>query len=510
MNILMKRMAGLVCAVLMLATAASAEVRLPNVFSDHGVLQRGQPVRIWGWAAPGEEVTVQFHGQERKAAADSVGAWQVWLMPEKAGGPYVLSVSGNETPKPIERRDILVGDVWVASGQSNMEFPLNGFSTATLKNGAQEIANANHPRIRLLHVSRAVSSYPLSDVDGTWTACTPETAATFSAVAYFFGREISARLNVPVGLIESDWGGTPAQSWVSFGALGSADFSTAFRDGEAVTQEQSFVHQAEANFAAQNAVLKTEGKPALKYPHRLNEFDGSDAPAVLFNGMIAPLTSYTIKGVIWYQGESDTIPQRAANYARLFPLLITDWRNRWDEGNFPFLFVQISSFAVPGGGWAEVRDAQRRTLALRNTQMVVTLDVGDPHNVHPPDKQTVGARLALAALGGVYGKKLAFASPEFLEATTEGNSIRVWFTHAEGLNSHGQPLGGFEVAGKDDKFVPADTKIEKIGGVATVVVSAPGIAEPLYVRYGWSSVVTHYLYNNADLPLGTFTAAVSR
>jgi sialate O-acetylesterase len=505
-NILVKRIAGLIWVVLILATASRAEVRLSNMFSDRAVLQRDQPVHVWGWAAPRENVTVHFHGQTREAIADDIGAWQVWLMPEKAGGPYVLSVSGSETEKPVERHDILVGDVWVASGQSNMEFPLKGFSTAKLKNGDQEIADANHPRMRLLLVERAVSDSPLSDVNGEWTDCTPETAADFSAVAYFFGREISERENVPVGLIDSTWGGTPAQAWVSMDALGADDFSAAMRDEATVMQQQAFSDQIRANFAAQNEVLKAEGKSALTFPHVSGDYRNPRLPAVLFNGMIAPLTSYTIKGVIWYQGESDSPPQRAGNYARLFPLLITDWRHYWGEGDFPFLFVQISSFTSPKEDWGQIRDAQRRTLALRDTEMAVTLDIGDAHNVHPSDKQTVGTRLALAALGSIYGEKNEFASPEFLQATIEGSAIRVWLTHAEGLSSRSMPLGGFEVAGADHKFTPADARIEILDSEVTVVVSSPLILEPRYVRYGWANVVTDYLYNSAGLPLGTFTS----
>lgn len=506
MRILMKPATALALALLIAAAVTQAEVRLPSVFSDHAVLQRGQPVRIWGWAAPDEHVTVEFHGQTRETVAGAWGQWQVWLKPESAGGPFTLAIKGSETANPLELHDILVGDVWVASGQSNMEFPLNGFRNAPLQNGSAEIAAANHPRIRLLLVDRATSGSPLSDVHGQWTLCTPQTAATFSAVAYFFGREISARENVPVGLIDSTWGGTPAQSWLSLGALGRDDFSAALSEGETLMRQEGLTDAARANIAAQNAALQAAGKPALKpfgippqayLPH---------FPAALFNGMIAPLTGYTIKGVIWYQGESDSRPERARNYSRLFPLLIDDWRRQWGEGNFPFLFVQISSFNSPKENWGEVRDAQRRTLELRNTGMAVTLDVGEADNVHPPDKQTVGDRLARIALATVYGEKVPYASPEFREATAEGNAIRVWLMQAHGLNARGKPAGGFEVAGEDGAFVPANAKIESLEGETTVLVSSPEVPEPKYVRYGWSNVVTDFLYNDAGLPLGTFTS----
>ena len=476
-------------------------------FSDHAVLQRDQPIRVWGWAAPGEKVTVHFHDQTREYVADSIGAWQISLLPEKAGGPYVLIVSGSETEKPAERSDILVGDVWVASGQSNMQFPLKGFPPeAMLNNSAKEIANANHPRIRLLSVIRAVSIWPLNDTTSSWTECTPETAQNFSAVAYFFGREISDRENVPVGLIDSTWGGTPAQSWVSLEGLGFADLSAVLRDGGAEMQGQALADQIRINYTAQDAVLKAEGRPVPMRPRITTDYQGSHAPAVLFNGMIAPLTRYTIKGVIWYQGESDQTPQRALNYGRIFQALITDWRHQWAEGDFPFLFVQISSFGSHDDMWGQVRDAQRRALSLRNTEMAVSLDVGNPASIHPADKQTVGMRLALTARGGVYGERIEYASPEFLETTIEGASIRVWLTHAEGLTARGKALGGFELSSDGHNFVSAEAKIENIDVESTIVLTAPGITYPRYARYGWGDVVSDYLYNNAGLPLGTFSS----
>jgi sialate O-acetylesterase len=490
--------------VLAIAVAANAEVRLPNILSDHAVLQRGQPVRVWGWAAPGEQVTVQFHDQQRKDTANAIGAWEIWLMPESAGGPYVLSVRGSQTEKPLERSDILVGDVWVASGQSNMEFPLKGFPNAKLQDGDKEIANANHPRIRLLLVKRAVSLWPLGDINGAWSACTPATAENFSAVAYFFGRKISERENVPIGLIDSTWGGTPAQSWISFEGLGVNDLSEVLSDAGTEMRGQALANETRDNFAAQNTALKTQNKPALT-PPRISNYQGAKAPAVLFNGMIAPLTRYTIKGVIWYQGETDSAPQRAPNYARMFSSLITDWRGQWGEGDFPFLFVQISSFTSHKEIWGQVRDAQRRVLALRNTGMAVSLDVGDPTNVHPADKQTVGARLAFSALGSAYGEAGNYAAPEFLETTVEEGAMRLWLLHAEGLTARDKKLGDFELAGDDHNFKPADAKIDTVNKQATIVVSSADVPHPRYVRYGWSNVVTHYLYNSAGLPLSTFT-----
>ena len=495
---------------LITAPLLQAEVRLPNILSDHAVLQREAPVRIWGWAAPNEKITVAFHGQTIATTADYVGAWQLFLTPERAGGPYELKVSGSETSTPLVRKDILVGDVWVASGQSNMEFPLKGFANAPMKDSDKEIAAAGNPRLRLLIVKRAVSLSPLADNSATWLDCTPETAKNFSAVAYFFGREIAAKENVPVGLIDSTWGGTPVQSWIGLNGIADDDLSATLHDAAIVMQEQSRADQIRANFAAQDVVLKTAGKPIPQRPKIYGDYQGARAPAALYNGMISPLTRYGIKGVIWYQGETDSSPLRGPNYNRIFSSLITDWRNQWAQGDFPFLFVQISSFTSPKEIWGQVRDAQRRTLNLVNTGMAVSLDLGDFTNVHPPDKQSVASRLALIARGAVYGEKLDYASPTFLRTTTEGKSLRVWLTHAEGLTSRGKPQDDFEVAGDDGNFVSATYSIEPVDGVPTILVSASKVERPVYVRYGWSNAVSNYFYNSASLPLGTFTTQPSQ
>ena len=508
MRVLRLLLAYTVCS-LALPLSAAAAVQLPNLFSDHAVLQRDRPVRIWGWGHAGENVTVRFHGQTVSTQTDPIGYWEAWLKPEPAGGPYTLTVSGDSTPTPLERKDILVGDVWLASGQSNMEFPLAGFTgtaPAPLKDGEKEIAAANHPRIRLLIQKKATSTVPLNEASDAWTECTPDTARHFSAVAYFFGREISERENVPVGLIDTTWGGTPAHSWISPQALASANLTSVFEDAGTIAQDQGRADQIRANNAREDAALQAEGKPPVTHARITNDHGGAWTPGTLFNAMIAPYTRFTIKGVLWYQGETDSDAKRAPYYFRVFSTLISDWRHQWGEGDFPFFFVQISSFNSTAAGWPLVRDAQRRTLVLRNTEMAVTLDVGTPDNVHPPDKQTVGNRLALAARATVYGEKIEYSSPEFLQATTEPNAMRVWFTHGEGLTTRGQEVGGFELAGDDHNFMPATAKIEKIGESDTVLVSSPKIAFPRFVRYDWSGVVTTFLYNRAGLPAGTFTS----
>ena len=485
--------------------ASLSEVRLPHVISDHAVLQRGAPIHLWGWAAPGAHLKVHFHDQTVPAEVNSIGAWSLYLAPESAGGPYTLTIAGDGAEAKVD--DLLVGDVWFASGQSNMEFPLNGIvGSAILKNGPQEIAAATNPKLRLLLVGQKLSDFPLSDSTGSWTTCTPQTAATFSAVAYFFGREIAAKEDVPIGLIDSAWGGTPADSWVSMDTLGTNPqllpaFAARARFADNLTNSDIQIAEEQREIDA----AKAAGKPAPSFPW--HPFEGSWAPAGIYNGMVAPFTPYSLKGFLWYQGETNSAHERAPYYRTLFPALINDWRMQFAQGNLPFLYVQISSFNMPGEDWGTIRDAQRRTLAVANTAMAVTLDVGQGDNIHPPDKQTVGARLALAARAMVYGEAVAYRSPLFRQATTEtqrdgSTALRVWFDNAEKLNANGNPVTGFELAGEDRHYVPANSHLEG----TTVVVSAPNLPRPIYVRYGWKGYFDTNLFNAAGLPASTFTS----
>ena len=504
-NLLFTTTRSLLALALFAPVFVAAEVRLPNALTDHAVLQRERPIHLWGWATPGAHLTARFHGQTVAATADDIGRWSLYLAPERAGGPYTLRISGDGAEKTLS--DLLVGDVWFASGQSNMEIPLDGFGPSTpIKNAAEEIAHANNPRIRLLRTEKKSSDVPLNDNPATWTDCTPETARQFSAIAYFFGREIAAKENVPIGLIDSTWGGTPADSWVSLDTLGTdPDLLPALASRARFADTQA---DAEATIAAEqreDAAAAAAGKPAAKHP--FHPFESSWLPAGLYDGMIAPYTPMSIKGFLWYQGETNSAHDRAPYYESLFSALIVDWRLHFAQGMLPFFFVQISSFNSPGEDWGQVRDAQRRTLHIANTAMAVTLDVGLAENVHPPDKQTVAARLALAARAMVYGEQVEFASPLFRQATTElqtdgSTSMRVWFDHDQGLTYRGQPATGFELAGADRKFLPAQARVE--GG--TVLVSAPAVSHPMYVRYGWMGVVQNNLYNSAGLPASTFTS----
>src|SRR3954454_306553 len=373
--------------------SARAEVTVPLLLNDHMVVQRGLPVHVWGRAAEHESVSVTFRGETQSATADDIGRWSLYLSPGDAGGPFQMVIKGSNT---ISLNDVLVGDVWVASGQSNMEF-----SMKDLANPDTEIAAAQYPNIRIFRVEHRPSDYPRSDVDAkTWAPCTPENVAESSAVAYYFARDIHQKLNIPIGVIETSWGGTAAESWTSLRSL-SADaalmpvFAARSKMVDAREAEVIGVAQEEREYQKAVEQAKSEGK-AVPWRKWHPDFQAW-APAALFNGMIAPLTPFAIRGVIWYQGEANS-GERAPLYAHLFPTMITDWRRAWNEGDFPFLFVQIANWTTePDGRWPEVRDAQRRTLALRNTGMAVTIDIGDPLDIHPKNKLDVGLRLARAA-----------------------------------------------------------------------------------------------------------------
>lgn len=483
-----------------------AQVKLPNVFSDHMVLQRDAPIHIWGWSGLDEEVSVAFHEQHATVRGNAIGQWSVYLAPEPAGGPYQLIVRSTTS---VTVSDVLVGDVWLASGQSNMEMPLKGIPTAQVKDGPETIRSAAQSQIRLLRLSPKPSAYPLNDISATWTRCTPETAADFSAVAYFFGRNIQKRENVPVGLIDSTWGGTFIQAWISFDKLSSdADLRPVFSVYSKMMNEQTDLSLITEVENRADEAAKKANKPTPVHPWH----PGPDSftPAVLFNAMIAPLTPFSIKGVIWYQGESNSLLSQAGIYSQLFPALITDWRSKWREGDFPFLFVQISTFDTTPGvdlptkefDWGTLRDAQRRALSLANTAMVVSLDFGDAHNIHPPDKETVGNRLALAARAIAYGETVEYSGPLFRQAVPNDGKICVFFDHERGLHARGGSVDGFELAGEDRHFFSASARIDG----ERVFVKSDKVSAPLYVRYAWANAPVANLYNGAGLPASTFTS----
>ena len=522
MKIDLKYCAFLCFVLLQGLSDAEAVVRLPAVIGDHMVIQCNMQDSIWGWADADEQVSVYLGRQQKATRAGADGRWRIFLDPIQPGGPFEMRIAGKNS---ITLHDVLVGEVWVASGQSNMWWPVR-FSA----NAQNETAEANYPNIRLFTVKQAVSDEVLDNVDGEWTAVTPATVPDFSAVAYYFGREIHQHFRVPVGLMNSSWGATPAEAWTSRSALESnlalqpilwnwQKVLLAYPYGWERYQKQL------ADWKNALAAAKAQGKPA---PHRpfpplgsghfhtfdpLPDAQNQWTPSGLFNAMIAPLTRFSIRGVIWYQGESNAEPYRALEYRTLFQTLISDWRHAWNEGPVPFLFVQLSNFreqtslglyAQPNpleSAWAELRESQAAALALPNTGMVVTIDIGDPANIHPKNKQEVGRRLSSFARTVAYGENVLATGPIYCGVIAEGDRIRVRFDHVGGgLVAKAGALGGFVIAGRDRNFVEADARIE---GNA-VLVRSPRVPQPVSVRYAWADDPEATLFSREGLPASPF------
>jgi sialate O-acetylesterase len=622
--------------------AGYSQIRLARVFGDHMVIQRSQPVPVWGWSAPNEKITVTVNKQVKETRTDKNGKWLVTLDPQPAGGPYELKVLGKDS---LVLHDVLVGEVWICSGQSNMEFRLSEAMHADA-----EIQTADYPEIRQIKVPHFTSVTPKEDIpSGEWKICTPATAGEFTAVGYFFAREIQKRLHVPVGLINSSWGGTMVETWTSRGAFErSPEFKTMIAklpptDLELLARQRKQAlddrvrtleklirdslpesdwknpdynsevwpkMQLPGLWESQNLGLElldgvvwfrkeisldsTEAsKPVILNLSKIDDNDNSyvngilvgatksynadrhyliapgifktgnnviavrvedtgggggiygdptamslttgdqqiplsgfwsfrvakiesgpqdinpnDYPTLLYNGMINPLIPFGIKGVLWYQGEANA--DRAYQYRIAFPLMINDWRQRWEQGNFAFYFVQLASFnsangdSEHGSSWAELREAQTRTLSLPNTGMAVTVDIGESNDIHPKDKQDVGKRLAAIALNNIYGQTMQYSGPVYESLAVTGNKIILTFTHTgSGLmtkDKYGY-IRGFEVAGSDQHFHYAKASI--IGN--KVAVSSDAVTEPLEVRYAWADDAGDAnLYNQEGFPAVPF------
>lgn len=637
----------------------SGEVRVADLFTDHMVLQRDMEVPVWGWAAPGAHVTVAVNGQTATAKTNRDGAWKATLSPMAAGGPYTLTVMGENS---LTFSDVLVGDVWLASGQSNMWWPVQSGAMG-VTNREAEVAAANYPDIRLFTVPQSTNFEVQGHFDGPdWTPCSPETVATFSAVAYFFGREMHLSQGVPIGLIHSSWGGTLCEAWTSAEALrtlpdfatklnrmakdapqmevAQAAYDTAMAQWNAdlathdkghvegvpvwadrsldtqdwrtmavpgVWEKQGYedldgymwyrkvlelpedwagqdlslslgsINDADRTYFNGTLVGKHEGPghaatlrnysvPGdLVVPHvnvvavriydmaNVGGFQGNESdmyitlagvpdaaqiplagvwqykpsaylrdvppqpeppliregdpnvPTVLYNAMIAPLVPYGLKGAIWYQGESNV--NRAYQYRELFPTMIADWRDQWGQGDFPFLYVQLANFLQtapePGeSAWAELREAQDRTLATKNTGMATIIDIGEADDIHPQNKQDVGKRLSLAARHVAHGENLVYSGPRYKSYQVEGATVRVTFEHLGGglTTPENAPLAGFAIAGADRRFHWAEGKI--VGD--TVILSSAAVAQPVAVRYAWADNPDCNLYNQAGLPAPPF------
>ena len=499
--------AWVVCVGL-LAMAAGAETpaapafKVASLFSDHMVLQRDRPVPVWGWAAPGATVTVELRGpgaQKKSGRAGDDGRWLVTLDPLKASAePATLVVSGADGIV-LTARDVVVGEVWLASGQSNMAFTLNGVS-----NAVAYIAAANDPLLRQFGVPQVMNDTPAAAVDGTWVACATNTAASFSAVAYFFGRDLRKALGVPVGLIKSAWGGTPAQAWTPRATL-EANTNLAFvlaRYNDEVAKWDDAKADADyrskmALYTQQVAKAKAEGTKAPNAPRAASSpMKSPNRPSCLFNAMIAPLQPYALRGVIWYQGESDN--SHADEYRTLFPAMIGSWRSVWGA-DMPFLFVQI---APHGGMSPAIRDAQLFTMrTVPRTAMAVITDYGEAKDIHPKQKEPVGARLALAARALAYGEAIEYSGPLYESMTVNGDRVTLHFAHVGGgLEARGGALKGFVVAGANQAFTNAEASVE---GNAVVVHNA-AVTAPVAVRYGYVNVPDVNLYNKEGLPASPF------
>lgn len=486
-------LSGLLAAAALLPGAVS----VPALISDHMLLQKNAPVRIWGKAAPDEAVTVRFRGQEARTSADANGRWQVFLRPMKPGSAADLTITGTNT---LLVHDVLVGDVWIGSGQSNMEFPLSRADRAT-----DEVMHAEFPQIRLFTVKRVVADQPLDDVQGHWSLCSPDEAKNFSAVLYFFGREIYQTQKIPVGLIHTSWGGTPAQSWTSAGMLKSNASLAYIQDEWTKTMDaypaaKAKYDEANAKYKQEAAAAKADGKPVPTAPRAPTGPGSPNTPAGLYNAMIAPLTPYAIRGALWYQGEANASKDHAYPYRYLFASMIEDWRQQWGEGAFPFYLVQLANFRA-NPYWPLLRESQTEALNLRNTGMAVAIDVGNPTDIHPTNKQDVGHRLALWARADTYGEKIVYSGPLYRQAAMEGNAVRVYFDAVgAGLQAKNNALTGFAVAGADHQFYPAQAVIDG----DTVVVSSDQVARPMAVRYAWQDDPAVSLFNADGLPASPF------
>jgi sialate O-acetylesterase len=481
--------------------ALSAGIQLASPFTSHMVLQCDMPVPVWGTAEPGEVVTVEFAGQKKTARADADGKWSVKLDAMKLSAEgRAFTVSGARSAQPVQLDDVLVGEVWLASGQSNMDFSValtEKYYFAGVTNEAAEVAAANYPRLRMFSGEWARSYTPCNTVAGTWKVCTPENVREFSAVGYFFARDLQKELNVPVGIVTLTYGASTAQAWIRREAIAANpklkpvldEFDMKVKAWVPPTEDELKRWQAAADQA------KADGKRPPRHP-KPNPDQDQHNPTVLFNGMIAPVAPFAIRGVLWYQGESVTAPKE------LFPLwnetLINDWRKLWGRG-LPFYFCQLAAYPKTS---PEVREWQAEALRLPKTAMAVTIDISDEKNVHPKNKQDVGNRLSRIALANVYGRKLEYSGPVYESMKAENGAIRLKFSHpGGGLVAKGGPLQTFEIAGADGKFVPAEAKIDG----KSVLVSSASVTNAVAVRYAWSSYPEGCnLYNAAGLPAPPF------
>ena len=503
LNDIRKRVCICVFLLCCVVTAAQADIRLPALIGHHMVLQRGVEVPVRGWAEPGERVTVDFNGQSERTRTGSTGRWEVKLDPMKAGGPYDMTVRGNNT---IVLYNILIGDVWVCSGQSNMEWPVK-YSA----NPEQEIRAGNHPKIRLFEVEKDGAVELQEDVMGQWQECTSHTVGDITAVGYYFGRELMNELDIPIGIVQSAWGGTAIKQWISRAAFESdTKISHVLNGYEQILDEKpdaiETYYETLSGWFEYCFVQMSRRESYGQIPKPAEGFEkAAGAPTLLYNAMIAPLAWFPIQGFTWYQGEADC--GRAYLYRDMLPALIKDWRRSWGQKDLPFLIVQLANWNTrepqPGeNAAAELREAQLMTWQnVPRTAMAVTIDIGTD-DVHYKNKQDAGKRLAKGALKIVYGHDIVYSGPVYTSSSAENGKVRLQFGHrGSGLMTPGgAPLKGFAIAGMDKKFVWADAKIEG----DEVVVWNESVSEPVSVRYGWGNNPECNLYNREGFPASPF------
>ncbi len=532
----MKRAAALWLFFFVVTGWLQAEPRLPGFFTDNMVLQREKPVKVWGWADAGEKVSVSFGDQKASAVTEPNGKWALVLEKMKASAESRdLRVSSDKIESPLVLTNVVVGDVWLCSGQSNMEWALSRAANKT-----EEIAAADYPLIRHVKFAHLKATQPQADIKASWTVCSPKTAGSFTAVGYFFGRALHKELGVPIGLIGSNWGGTAIEPWLSIEGLSMVEELDELYSAVAAADPST-----EAGKAAHAAVLKEmrawieEAEESLEKGERLAPIPslpvppgGKAAPMQIFNAMISPITQYAIRGAIWYQGESNG--KEGMTYFHKKRALIEGWRKLWGQGDFPFYFVQLANFQNPtdtpegGDGWARLREAQRRSLTIPNTGMAVAIDLADaanPRNIHPGNKQDVGGRLALWALANEYGKDIVCSGPLYKSHAVEGAAIRIKFDYVgsglmigrktglepteedkgpagdEGEVLEKPSLKQFAISGEDKKWHWAEAKIDG----DDLLVSSPDVLQPVAVRYAYRmNPAGCNLYNRDGLPASPF------
>jgi len=514
----------LIVSVLLAAPAVSSAIGpiLCSVFGDNMVLQRDRACPIWGLGDPAGKITILFAGKTIKIDCDAVGRWRAELPPLPAGGPHELTIKGWRN---VTYKNIMIGEVWVCSGQSNM-----AWNVAKSDDADKEIAAANYPDIRLFSVKSTIAPLPTSTVESDgWKVCSPETVPSFSAAAYFFGRELHDKLNVPIGLINTSWGGTPIEPWTppvgfagvpslqkffddimqanrTYAKLLDIDFTLRKSTIEALVKAEQVAAADPSATQPAEAIRKQLRQPMPDHPLAKG---GVRTPTVIYNAMVDPLVPYAIAGAIWYQGEANCVAGDGLLYFDKMKALVNGWRSVWGQGNFPFLYAQLAPWKY-SGKYAKNADelpliwqAQTMSLTIPNTGMAVTNDIGNIENIHPTNKQELGRRFALWALANTYGHKdLVYSGPLYKSSEVEGGKIRVKFDHVgSGLAARDdKPLSHFQIAGEDRKFVDATATIDN----DTIVVAAESVTEPVAVRFGWNEIAEPNLMNKEGLPASSF------